>query len=146
MSAENYHHGDLRASVLKAGLQLLKDRTADDLGLREVARYVGVSATALYRHFPDKEALLTALAHEGTERFAAVQAKAAKKVGGGKAGLYAMGLAYVRFAVENPALFRLLFRNAPPTDVLEGDISDQTTAMRGFVGCGIDRRQVTENS
>ena len=49
----SYHHGDLRAAAIAAGLELLKSRTADDLGLREVARAVGVSATALYRHFPD---------------------------------------------------------------------------------------------
>ncbi|WP_163484857.1 helix-turn-helix domain-containing protein, partial [Escherichia coli] len=56
-----YHHGDLRVAALEAGLKLLETRTADDLGLREIARAVGVSATALYRHFPDKKALMTAL-------------------------------------------------------------------------------------
>src|SRR6201999_3361048 len=64
----SYHHGDLRAAAIAAGLELLKSRTADDLGLREVARAVGTSATALYRHFPDKAALLRALAKEGLHR------------------------------------------------------------------------------
>ena len=55
-----YHHGDLRSALIDVGLRLLAERAADDLGLREVARQVGVSATAVYRHFPDKRALLSA--------------------------------------------------------------------------------------
>lgn len=106
---KSYHHGDLRAAALSAGLQLLEDRTADDLGLREVARAVGVSATALYRHFPDKAALLRALAAEGLDRLAAAQQAAAAAAGGGKRGFCAMGEAYVRFALDQPALFRLIF-------------------------------------
>ena len=70
-TSKNYHHGDLRAAAIEAGLTLLEEREADDLGLREVARAVGVSATALYRHFPDKAALLRALASAGLERLAA---------------------------------------------------------------------------
>ena len=112
-TSKNYHHGDLRAAAIEAGLQLLKDRNADDLGLREVARAVGVSATALYRHFPDKAALLRALAAEGEERLAAAQSAAAGTAGGGKPGFAAMGRAYVRFALDNPALFRLIFSTLP---------------------------------
>lgn len=106
---ETYHHGDLRTAAICAGLQLLEDRAADDLGLREVARAVGVSATALYRHFPDKAALLKALAAEGLNRLAAAQQEAAAAAGGGKKGFCAMGEAYVRFALDQPALFRLIF-------------------------------------
>lgn len=111
---KSYHHGDLRAAAIEAGLKLLEDREADDLGLREVARAVGVSATALYRHFPDKAALLRALAEEGLDRLAAVQAEAAAAAGGGKAGFAATGRTYVRFALDNPALFRLIFSAATP--------------------------------
>jgi AcrR family transcriptional regulator len=113
-TSKAYHHGDLRAAAIEAGLTLLEDRNADDLGLREVARAVGVSATALYRHFPDKAALLRALAAEGEERLAAVQRAAAQAAGGGKPGFAAMGRAYVRFALDNPALFRLIFSTLPP--------------------------------
>jgi AcrR family transcriptional regulator len=55
-----YHHGDLRAAVIAAGLKRLAEGDGAELGLRALARDVGVSATALYRHFPDKEALLDA--------------------------------------------------------------------------------------
>jgi AcrR family transcriptional regulator len=108
---KTYHHGDLRAAVIETGLAMLESRAADDLGLREVARAVGVSATALYRHFPDKGALMAALAGEGLKRLAAAQHAAWEQAGGGAAGFGATGAAYVRFALANPALFRLIFAN-----------------------------------
>ena len=88
---------------------MLAARDADDLSLREVARTVGVSATAVYRHFPDRGALMTALAREGLDRLAVAQHQAADAAGGGAAGFAATGRAYVRFALDNPALFRLIF-------------------------------------
>jgi AcrR family transcriptional regulator len=114
-TSKAYHHGDLRAAAIEAGLALLEDRAADHLGLREVARAVGVSATALYRHFPDKAALLRALAAEGFSRLAAAQRAAAEAAGGGAAGFGATGRAYVRFALDNPALFRLIFSATAPS-------------------------------
>ncbi|KTE38633.1 TetR family transcriptional regulator [Sphingopyxis sp. HIX] len=104
-----YHHGDLRAAVIAAGLKRIEDGEGGELGLRALARDVGVSATALYRHFPDKEALLDALADEGLRRLGALQAQAWLKAGGGSAGFKATGIAYVRFAHDEPALFRLSF-------------------------------------
>lgn len=129
-TSKSYHHGDLRAAAIDAGLRLLEDRTADDLGLREVARAVGVSATALYRHFPDKAALLRALAAEGLERLAAAQAEAAAAAGGGIAGFGATGRAYVRFALDNPALFRLIFSAAPSGDPFGRAEEDTPEAFR----------------
>lgn len=113
---QKYHHGDLRAALVQAGLKLLEERHGDDIGLREVARAVGVSATAVYRHFPDKAALLRALSAEGLARLAEAQRSAADAAGGGKAGFAATGRAYVRFALDNPALFRLVFSHPPEQD------------------------------
>lgn len=104
-----YHHGDLRAALIAEGLALLATQTADSLSLRELARRVGVSAPSVYRHFPDKEALMTALAEEGLKQLAAAQHEAATQAGGGKAGFAATGRAYVRFALDHPALYRLIF-------------------------------------
>ena len=59
-SGERYHHGDLRKALIKKGLERLRKGAAETLSLREIARSVGVSATAVYRHFPDKAALLSA--------------------------------------------------------------------------------------
>ena len=106
---KRYHHGDLRAALVDAGLVLLADRNADDLSLRELAREVGVSATAVYRHFPDKHALMSALAADGLRKLSSAQHAASEAAGGGQRGFNATGRAYVRVALANPALFRLIF-------------------------------------
>ena len=104
-----YHPGDLRAALIEEGLRLLVLRDADALSLREVARGVGVSATSVYRHFPDKDALMTALALEGLKMLGTAQRLASEAAGGADAGFAATGRAYVRFALDHPALFRLIF-------------------------------------
>jgi AcrR family transcriptional regulator len=104
-----YHHGDLRSALIDEGLRLLVLRDADALSLREVARGVGVSATSVYRHFPDKDALMTALALEGLKMLGTAQRIASEAAGGGEAGFAATGRAYVKFALGHPALFRLIF-------------------------------------
>jgi AcrR family transcriptional regulator len=129
LAAKSYHHGDLRAALIEAGLALLEARAADDLGLREVARAVGVSPTAIYRHFPDKRALMAALAAEGLARLAAAQHAASEAAGGGVAGFSATGAAYVRFALANPALFRLIFANAASADLLKDGPEDDAMAF-----------------
>jgi AcrR family transcriptional regulator len=105
---QNYHHGDLRSALLATGVRLLEGSGNADIGLREIAREVGVSATAVYRHFPDKDALLAALAETGFERLAAAQLKAAARYRNKAAAFRAIGRAYVRFALANPALFRIM--------------------------------------
>lgn len=110
-----YHHGNLREALITAGLEVLRRKDSDDISLREVARTVGVSATSVYRHFPNKQALIGALCIEGCQLLAAVQRKAMASAGGGQDGFDASGLAYVRFALSNPTLFRLMTRT-PPTD------------------------------
>lgn len=110
----SYHHGDLRAALVAEGTRQLREEGAGDLSLRGVARAVGVSATAVYRHFPDKDALLSAIAEEGFRLLG--QAQRAAFAAGRENGAHAFqasGAAYVRFALANPALFRLMF--ARPT-------------------------------
>ena len=103
-----YHHGDLRSALVQAGLDLLKTRAPDAVSLREIARMAGVSATAVYRHFPDKQALLSALCDEGADELARLQQAAMAQAGGGRSGFDAVGRTYVRFALANPTLFRLM--------------------------------------
>lgn len=115
-----YHHGDLRAALVQAGLAIL-DETGDAgaLSLREAARRAGVSAMAPYRHFSDKDALLAAIATVGfdrlRDRLIAVDREALEcdeGVPGLEAlqeALIAQGVAYVAFACAQPALFRLMF-------------------------------------
>lgn len=133
MASKPYHHGDLRAALVSAGLRLLATRAADDLSLREVARAVGVSANAVYRHFPDKTALMTALAAEGLRELAEAQRAASEAAGGGEAGFSATGRAYVRFAIARPALFRLIFSSPASLNLLaepEGDVPDAMAFLR----------------
>lgn len=87
----------------------LESQDVAELSLRQLAREAGVSATAVYRHFPDKQALLRALALEGIERLGRAQQAAAESASGGGDAFSATGRAYVRFALANPALFRLTF-------------------------------------
>lgn len=121
-----YHHGDLREALIAEGLRLVETRAAEDVSLREVARAAGVSATAVYRHFPDKRALMAALAREGLDRLYAAQAEAAAGAQAGQA-FEATGRAYVRFALAQPGLFRLTFEY--PDVFPEGPIDDAAGAL-----------------
>ena len=102
-----YHHGDLRTAILLAAGEILEKEGFADLSLREAARRAGVSHSAPYRHFPDREALLAALAAEGYAMLGRAQREAALA-----GGLRGMGEAYVRFAIDQPQRFRLMFGGA----------------------------------
>jgi AcrR family transcriptional regulator len=106
--SKRYHRGDLPQALVGAALDLLCQDGAEAISLRAVARRAGVSAMAPYRHYEDKEALLAAVAALGFERFreALIAADAAAPAG---QALVAQAQAYVRFAMDNPALFRLMF-------------------------------------
>jgi AcrR family transcriptional regulator len=95
-----YHHGDLRATLLHAAVDILEEEGVAALSLREAARRAGVSHNAPYRHFPDRGSLLAALAAEG---FDLLNAELVKRPEG------EMGLAYVEFALAHPQRFRLMF-------------------------------------
>ncbi len=101
---KTYHHGDLEAALTAAAGKILEKEGVEALSLREVARRAGVSHNAPYRHFPEREALLAALAAEGFGMLAQAQQAAASS-----GGLRAMGEAYVLFALAHPQRFRLMF-------------------------------------
>lgn len=105
-----YHHGQLREALLEAAEETLRHDGADQLSLREVARIVGVSHAAPRRHFPDRQALLDALAVAGFVRLDA-QLRAAIAGAGADFGsrLGAAVTAYLRFATEDAALLELMF-------------------------------------
>lgn len=93
---------------MAAALDRLQAEGPSALGLRELARGIGVSPAAPYRHFADRQALLEAVAAEGFRRFSmAMNAAAADKPEAEQ--LEAMARAYVRFAIDAPNLFRLMF-------------------------------------
>jgi AcrR family transcriptional regulator len=100
----SYHHGDLEAALVRAAGKILEKEGVEALSLREVARRAGVSHNAPYRHFPERDGLLAALAAEGFGMLGQAQREAAAA-----GGLRAMGEAYVRFALAHPQRFRLMF-------------------------------------
>ena len=100
------------SALLDAGMKALETTGPNELSLRQLAREVGVSPTAVYRHFPDKRALLGALAEAGVAMLFEEQSLAAAAAGGGSKGFAATGRAYVRFAIAHPGLFRLIFTHA----------------------------------
>jgi AcrR family transcriptional regulator len=118
-SSASYHHGDLPAALVRAAIELLEEGGAADLSLRAAARRAGVSASAPYRHFADRDALLSAVAAVGYRELGAalVQAHPAPKTPDDLADI---AVAYVRFALTRPGLFRVMF----------GSACDQTTPER----------------
>jgi AcrR family transcriptional regulator len=115
-------------------MRLLERSDADSLSLRAVAREAGVSATAVYRHFADKAALLRALAADGLDQLAANQRDAMLAAGDVAAGLEASGIAYVRFALARPQLFRMIMSNLA---VNAGAAIDQTAAAPDAVSAAM---------
>lgn len=109
--AERYHHGDLRRALVEAAAALLEELGPEGVSLRGAARRAGVSHAAPYHHFTGKAELVEAVAVHGFERFTVALRHARDTTpGNALARFRATGVAYVRFAAEHPALFRLMNR------------------------------------
>ena len=106
---DQYHHGHLRPALIQAALRTIGRGGVHTLTLRGVGEDLGVSRTALYRHFADKSALLAAVAAEGFRALRLALVEAWEGAGQGRAGFEAMGQAYVRFALANPPYYRVMF-------------------------------------
>ena len=117
---DTYHHGDLRSALITAGLDLATDGGPEALSLREVARRAGVSPTAAYRHFDNRDALLWAinlavLARLGAALRAATRSRLPSRLDDAERArrrLVDIGQAYVDFAVTNPGQYRVIFAEA----------------------------------
>ncbi|AJF69292.1 TetR/AcrR family transcriptional regulator [Streptomyces vietnamensis] len=125
-----YHHGDLRAACLRAARELLEEDGSAGLSLRAVARRAGVSATAPYRHYEDRDALVSAVAAEGYRELAQHLA-AAHPSPSTPDDLAAVSVAYVRFALDHPALFRAMF--AEPCDPTNEERVAATAVITEYV-------------
>jgi AcrR family transcriptional regulator len=112
-----YHHGDLRAALLKAAAAEIQRSGYEALSLRELAASLGVSRAAPYRHFADRRALLSVLAAQGFDDLTEIHLAAAAKGGTPRHRLSAAGRGYLAFATARPQLFRLML----VSDLLTGE-------------------------
>jgi AcrR family transcriptional regulator len=123
----HYRHGNLKNALRVAARAILDEAGQDNVGLREAARRVGVSPTAAYRHFNNKEALVASVAAEGFRELAAAMEAAAEESN----PLQGVGLAYVDFALQKRGLFRLMFG---PILVQRGKYPELDEAARTVFG------------
>ncbi|MFI4934914.1 MAG: TetR/AcrR family transcriptional regulator [Caulobacterales bacterium] len=107
--ARPYHHGDLSRALIDAARRILEAEGAQALSLRAVAREAGVSPAAPYHHFKDKTELLEAVAQQGWHALGETIAQARATSPGPRETLSRIGVAYVTFARNNPALYRLMY-------------------------------------
>jgi AcrR family transcriptional regulator len=122
----DYHHGDLRSALLDSVGRIVRESGPAFVSIREVARRARVSHAAPSHHFGNKSGLLTAFAAQGFDRLADTVAEmiAVSRASTPPAVLAAMGRAYVRFAIENPEHFAIMFR----VELLDEDDVDLSRA------------------
>src|SRR4051794_29792072 len=108
-SGRSYHHGNLRRALLEAALELAQRKGPEGVSVREAARLIGVSPGAPFRHFPNRRALMTALAEEAGER---LRIEVRKSIGGRQGSplqrLRALGRGYLRWAMRHPSHFKIV--------------------------------------
>lgn len=133
---ETYHHGDLRAALLRAAMELLEESGETALSLRAAARRAGVSPAAPYRHYADREALVSAVAAIGYRELAQRLA-AAHPLPSTPEQLASVAVAYVQFALQRPALFRIMF--GEPCDRDNDERVAATAAVSAYVRGIVER-------
>jgi AcrR family transcriptional regulator len=135
-----YHHGDLRAALVSNARRILHHHGLEALTLRAVARATGVSQTAPYRHFPDRRALMAAVAATGFRELHEAMASALEG-GGGREGFKGVALAYVAFARKHPSLYRVMFGPEVANTEDLPELREVSRAALGFVQHGVAQLQ-----
>lgn len=123
--ARPYHHGDLSRALVEAARRILETEGPAALSLRAVAREAGVSPAAPYHHFKDKGELLDAVAHEGWAALDTALTEARLKAVDGKERMTGLGVAYVGFARDNPALYRVMYDCSRDKDALPEQMKEE---------------------
>jgi AcrR family transcriptional regulator len=135
-SKATYHHGDLRAALVRAAMGLLEESGEAALSLRAVARRAGVSPAAPYRHYADREALVSAVAAVGYRELAE-RLTAAHPSPSSPDQLASVAIAYVQFALERPALFRIMFTE--PCDRYDDERVAAAAAVSQYLRAIVER-------
>lgn len=136
----SYHHGDLRAALIAAGLELAREGHPDAMSLRKIARSVGVTPNAAYRHFSGRNDLLAAVAAKIQERMAeamldkTVTPECTDQTTAAIARLRGVGLGYIDFAIEEPGWFQLAFFTPEGLERPDGRIPPPLTLLQQALG------------
>jgi AcrR family transcriptional regulator len=112
---KGYHHGSLHSALIEASIALAREGGPDRVILREAARAAGVSHSAAYRHFTDREALLAEVSRYARSELAAEMLRRANRTKDPRKRMQAVGNAYIHFALTQPGLFRTAFTSHPAT-------------------------------
>lgn len=123
-----YHHGNLKKALIDAGIKIINEEGEQSLSLRKVAAACGVSHSAPYAHFKDKEELLSAIKSSVTERFTEYLYSSvdAMKEESSEKAIIAMGRSYVKFFIDNPDYYQFLFYNQRITvHLMTGEIHEE---------------------
>jgi AcrR family transcriptional regulator len=112
---KGYHHGALHSALIEASIALAREGGPDRVILREAARAAGVSHSAAYRHFADREALLAEVSSYARSELAAQMRRRVNRTNDPRKRLRAVGTAYIDFAIAEPGLFRTAFTSHPAT-------------------------------
>jgi AcrR family transcriptional regulator len=129
-----YHHGALHSALVEASTALAREGGPDRIVLREAARAAGVSHSAAYRHFADREALLAEVSRHARSELGAQMRRRVARAKGPRQRLRAVGTAYIEFALSQPGLFHTAFTSDPVTST----VADQDRADAGSPGDGTD--------
>lgn len=135
---DRYHHGDLRRALLDAALELVREKGTRGFTLSEAARRAGVSSGAPYRHFADRDAVLDALASEGLAQLHDVLRQTAATPSDDVQGeVVALARAYVRFALESPARYEVVFGPGRVRDPLDEGVPGSFGVLLDAVTRGV---------
>lgn len=138
-----YQHGDLREALIDAGVKLLMEGGVDKLSLRGAAQLAGVSHAAPYRHYRDKDALVSAIAERGFRMLTAAMQNELAESHARKAGrkLVALAVGYVTFGTQHPAYLQLIFGGARSRDDISPELAaagaEAYNVLRDVVAAGI---------
>ena len=129
---KRYHHGNLVEALITATVEIIEERGAEHVSVREAAKRAGVSPGAPFRHFRSKTALLTAVAEQAMDRLTKAVAKAQSKAGSADPvmAFEAIGQGYLKWAIANPTHFEIISSRTLIDFNASNSLRDQNEAIR----------------